>query len=224
MRRKPPITTGHDAHLARVAWWTAFLATVALVAIVGLARSAQAQALPAASPVGPLASAPSLDEEEEEAEAEAAISEDEAEELEAEECEAEDAAEQRECEEEGEAEAPRACLLSTAEATVSASNDKIHLLVRYTTTAPIAVGVEYGLHGAKGSLYLGGEKKHVGVKGKLRLTKRLSDPQMEKVLAAKNFTVRLRVPDVPAYCHPFFDRQLDVRRATPAGLAWSQSE
>jgi hypothetical protein len=222
MRRKPPVTASHDAHAARVAWWAAFLATVALVAILGLARSAQALTLPAASPVGPLAAAPSLDEEE--AEAEAAIGEDEAEELEAEECEAEDVAEEEECEREGEAEAPQECLLTTADATIAASHDKVHLLVRYTTAAPTAVSVEYGLHGAKGSLYLGGEKKQVGARGKLRLSKRLSDVQMEKVLAAKSFTVRLRVPDAPAYCHPFFDRQLDVRRATPTGLAWSQSE
>ncbi len=38
---------------------------------------------------------------------------------------------------------------------------------------------------------------------------------MAKAMAAKDFTVRLRVPDAPRYCKPFFDRQLDVRQADP---------
>jgi hypothetical protein len=35
--------------------------------------------------------------------------------------------------------------------------------------------------------------------------------------------VRLRVAAAPGYCSSFFDHQLKVRRATPSGLAWSQS-
>ena len=46
---------------------------------------------------------------------------------------------------------------------------------------------------------------------------------MAKALAAKGFTVRLRVPAAPGYCHAFFDRQLDVRRATPTGLCLASS-
>lgn len=220
MRRKPALASP-DAHAARIAWWASFLVTVALIAILGLARSAQALTLPAGAAVGPLtaaAAAPPIAEDEEEAEA----SEDE--EFESEECEAEDRAVEAECEEEGEAEAPQECLLSSADATVSANSDKVRLLLRYTTTSPTALAVDYGLHGAKGSLFLGGEKKRVATKGVLHLTKRLSDAQMTKVLAAKNFTVRFRVAAAPAYCRAFFDRQLDVRRATPSGLSWSQSE
>jgi hypothetical protein len=47
---------------------------------------------------------------------------------------------------------------------------------------------------------------------------------MAKVMAAKDFTVRLRVPTAPDYCKAFFDRQLDIKRATPSGLAWQQSK
>jgi hypothetical protein len=47
---------------------------------------------------------------------------------------------------------------------------------------------------------------------------------MAKARAAKGFTVRLRVPGAPRYCASLFDRQLDVRRATPGGLTWLQSE
>jgi hypothetical protein len=216
MRRKPGLVRP-DAHAARVAWWAAFLATVALIAILGLARSAQALTLPAASAA--LAGAPNPAEWEDEEEAEAS----EEEEAEWEECEAEDEAEAEECEGEAEAEAPQECLLSSADATVSASKDRVRLRLRVTTTLPTAVTVDYGLHGAKGSLYLGGERKRVAAAGVLRLTKHLSDAQMTKVLAAKNFVVRFRVPTAPAYCRAFFDRQLDVRRATPSGLSWSQS-
>ena len=58
----------------------------------------------------------------------------------------------------------------------------------------------------------------------LRLTEDLTEAQMAKVMAAKGFTVRLRVPAAPGYCQAFFDHQLNVRRATPSGLAWRASE
>jgi hypothetical protein len=218
MRHKPGLATP-DAHAARIAWWAAFLATVALIAILGLARSAQALTLPAGSAAAAIAGTTPPAEWEDEEEAEAS----EGEEAEWEECEAEDEAEAEECEGE-EAEAPQECLLSSADATVSASKDRVRLRLRVTTTLPTAVAVDYGLHGAKGSLYLGGERKRVAATGVLRLTRHLSDAQMTKVAAARNFIVRFRVPAAPAYCHAFFDRQLDVRRATPSGLSWSQSE
>ncbi len=220
MRRKPGLASP-DAHAARIAWWAAFLATVVLIALLSLVRSAQALTPAGGGEAGAhagAAAAPPIWEDEEEAEAS------EEEELEWEECEAEDEAEAVECEAEDAAEAPGECLLSSADATVSASRDKVRLRLRVTTTLPTAVAVDYGLHGAKGSLFLGSEKKRVVAASVMHLTKRLSDAQMTKVLAAKNFTVRFRIPAAPAYCRAFFDRQLDVRRATPSGLSWSQSE
>jgi hypothetical protein len=223
VHRKPSLTDSHGAHAIRIAWWASFLATVALVAILSFARSAQAATLPAGGFLGPLAAAvPSSDDEDlegdEEAE-EAEASEDG--EVEAEGCEGDEV----ECEEEEDAAAaPQECLLTTAAATVSVSHDKLRLLVRYTTSTAAAVAVDYGLHGGKGSLYLGGAKKRFGPEGVLRLTRQLSEAQLAKVMAARDFTVRLRVAGAPDYCRPLFDHQLDVRRATPGGLAWSQSE
>jgi hypothetical protein len=216
MRRKLEAVPAHGAPSARLAWWAAFLATLALIAILGFARSAQA--LTVASGGETIAAvAPSAEEADEEAE----TSEDE--EFEAEECEA---GEEEECEEEDGAQAPEECLLDSAEATVYATpgQDKIRLQIRYTTSSPTAVAVDYGLHGAKGSLYLGGERKHFARQGVLRLTQSLTASQMSKVMAARGFTVRLRPAAAPHYCQPFFDRQLDLRRATPSGLAWLQSE
>lgn len=218
MRRKLSTATDHDALLARFAWCVAFLATLTLVAALGLARSAQAFTVPATAPVANAAMAPADEESEEEAEA----SEDE-------EFEANDCGEEEECvDEEADdgTEAPAECLLSRADATVlvTANRDQVRLQIRYVTTSPTPVAVDYGLHGSKGSLFLGSERKRFGRHGVLRLTRDLTAEQMTKAMAAKDFTVRLRVAAAPGYCKAFFDRQLDVRRATPSGLSWEQAE
>jgi hypothetical protein len=218
MRRRVTAATATDEAAAiRFAWWAAFFVTLALVAVLGVARSAQALTIPPAGTPGTLAAAPAAAEEDEE-EAEASEG------LEDEECEEDEG-----CEEEGDdagGEAPAECLLSTAEAavTASANRDQVRLQIRYTTSSPTTVAVEYGLHGSKGSLYLGAERKQLSRHGVLRLTKTLTEAQMAKVMAAKGFTVRLRVPAAPGYCRSFFDHQLDTRRATPAGIAWQQTE
>lgn len=217
MRRRPAAADSEEAPAIRFAWWMSFFATIALVAILGLARSAQAAATPASPfPAATLTAAFEEDEEE------AAASEDD----EGFEFECVDFEECDESEEEGGPEAPAECLLSNAEATVSAvaNRDQVRLQVRYRTTAPATVSVDYGLHGGKGALYLGGEKKRFGPAGVLRLSDDLSEAQMAKVMAARGFTVRLRVPAAPRYCQALFDRQLDVRQNTPTGPAWTQSE
>ena len=201
-----------------------FLATLALVAILSLARSAQASSLTAPPAFPTPAAAFRFEEDEEEGE----------EEFEAEECEEGEEGEE-ECADEGKGggsgdgeagpEAPRECLLSSAQTTIAAStdNDRLRMQVRYSISSPATVAVEYGLHGRRGSLFLGGEKERFAKRGVLHLTRRLTDAQMAKVLAAKGFTVRLHVLAAPSYCHPFFDRQLNVRRLTPRGPVWSQS-
>lgn len=217
MRRKPSTAASDDAAAVRFAWWAAFFATLTLIVALSLAKSTQALTVPAAGSPGTVA-IPAPDEESED---EAEASEDEG--YEAEECAGE---EEEDCEDESDTEAPPECLLSNARATVfaSANKDKVRLQVRYATSAPTTVAVDYGLHGSKGSLYLGGERKHFAKRGVLRLSKSLTEAQMAKVMAARGFTVRLRVAAAPGYCQAFFDRQLDIRRATPTGLAWQQSE
>ncbi|HET6999132.1 MAG TPA: hypothetical protein VFI03_11135 [Solirubrobacterales bacterium] len=191
---------------------------VLLLALAALfAIAAPAQALTPAPAV--TSTVVPFDEAEFEGEAEA--SEDE--ELEVEECELND---EGECEEEDSAGVPEECLLSSAEATIFAlgNSDKVRLQLRYTATSPTAVAVAYGLHGNKGSLFLGDEKQQFGRKGVLRLNRSLTETQMAKVMAAKDFTVRIRALKAPGYCGPYFDRHLTVRRATPSGLSWLQSE
>jgi hypothetical protein len=221
MRRRPAAATAPEAPAFRFAWWLSFFVTIAVVAVLGIARSAQAATTSAllAAP-SPLLAA-TLDEDEE-----AEASEDD--EFEFELCEDEEESEFCEAEEEtGERdEAPPECLLTRADASVSVSpnRDRVRLQIRYTMSSPSAVIVDYGLHGSKGSLFLGSERRQFGRKGVLRLTENLTEAKMEKVMAAKSYTVRMRVPAAPRFCQPLFERQLDVRQATPSGLAWQQSE
>jgi hypothetical protein len=224
MRRKPSPTADHEADLARFAWWISFFVTLTLVVTLGLAHSAQAQTAPAAILPATAAALPADDED---FEGEAESSEDEG--FEGYECDEEI----EECEEDesgdgpgGGPEAPAECVLTSVKAAVFAAGnrDRVRLQIHYKTTAPTAVIVDYGLHGSKGALFLGSERKRFGKKGVLRLSRNLTEPQMAKVLAAKGFTVRLRVPEAPRYCASLFERQVDVRQATPSGLAWQQSE
>jgi hypothetical protein len=218
MRRRSTAVASNEAAAIRFAWWAAFFATLTLIAVLGIVKSAQALTVPPTAVPG-VAAAPALAlDEEDEAEA----SEDEG--FEDEDCGVEEG---EECEDEsGGPEAPGECLLTRAQATVAvaANHDRVRLQVRYATSTPTAASVDYGLHGSKGSLYLGGERKHLAKQGVLRLAKTLTETQMAKAMAAKGFTVRLRVPAAPGYCKAFFDYQLDVRRATPSGLSWGPAE
>jgi hypothetical protein len=224
VRRKPTPTIDHDAQLARIAWCAAFFATVTLIAILGLARSAQALTVPAVL-TSAATTAPTQFEDEDEAEADEEAEASEDEEFDFAECGEDEACVDDEAVEDA-TEAPPECLLSKAEATVfaAANRDRVRLRIRYTTTSPTPVAVDYGLHGSKGALYLGGDRERFAKHGVLRLTRDLTDKQMAKVMAAKDFTVRLRVSAAPGYCKAFFDHQLDVKHAIPSGLAWEQAE
>jgi hypothetical protein len=213
--RKPAPSADREAHAVRIAWWVSFLATVALIAILGIAKSAQAATLAAPSDPGTAAAA-HFHVEELEAEEEAE------EELEAEECEEGE----EECEEEAGTEAPAECVLSSAQATVFASTslDKVRLVIRYAAVSPSLVAVDFGLHGSKGSLYLGQSKRHFGRTGVFSQTEALSEPQMARALGATDFAVQLYAVDAPHYCRRFFEPQLTIRHAAPSGLIWSDAE
>lgn len=207
---------GESARAVRLAWLASFLATLALVAILAMAKSAQALTVADPGDAGALAattSPPDLESEEgEEGEFEA----EECEEGEEEACEEEDAG----------PEAPSECVLGSAQATVFATpaQDKVRLVVRYTAVSPTMVAVDYGLHGSKGSLYLGQSRKRFSRAGVFRQTETLSEAQMAKVTGAKDFTVQLYAVDAPNYCHHYFDRHLTARHAAPSGLIWADPE
>jgi hypothetical protein len=203
-----------EAAAVRFAWWAAFFATLTVVAVLGIAKSAQA--LPSPTGTSSISAAPAPDFDEESAD-EAEASEDES-------CGVEEG---EECEDEsGGSQAPPECLLTRAQATIAVApnRDRVQLRVRYAAVAPTTATVDYGMHGSKGALYLDGARKQLATQGSLRLTKTLSEAQMVRVMAAKGFTVRLRVPAAPGYCQPFFEYQLNARRATPNGVSWRPGE
>jgi hypothetical protein len=192
----------------------------AILALVGaLAPTGSAAALTPTPPDG-LDATTILAAVEDEEEGEAEASEEEI--LESEDCDPEE----EECEEESAGEAPPECLLTSVRPTilVSAASGRVRLQVRYAASSPVAVAVSYGLHGAKGSLFLGSERKRFGKKGVLRLNRGLTVAQTAKAMAAKDFTVRIRVLEAPAGCQSVFDRHLTLRRATPSGLSWQARE
>ena len=223
MKRKLGITDSEDPRAIRLAWWAAFLATLALIAALGFARSAQALTLPGS--VGPavLAVAAAEDEGEDES-----GTEDEGEEgSEAEECEAgEDEEAEEECEAGEDEEVPVECVFSSASASVSASaaSDTVRLAIHYTAFSPGSVEIIYWLRGTKGPLSLGRDRVHIGRKGVLRETEKLSAAQMTKALAARSFTVELRPAHAPRYCHGLLDRHLTIRLGSASRRTWSDPE
>ncbi len=224
MTRKPlkPITPeAQAAHLARLAWWCAFVLTVTCIAALWLVRSAGAAPLPAvAGPGNPLAG-PAIEfevEEDGEEDGEGGLCE----EIEAEE-EGDEEEEILACEEEDEGEASPACLLSSAEATVAAvpGHDQVRLAVRYKTFHPSVVAVDLKLRGGKGTLDLGAETEHFRRTGVLRQSTVLTDAQMARVQAAHEFTVGIEALNTPKYCRGRFDRHLTVRHTAGSALTWS---
>jgi len=193
---------------------------LALIALLGSAGTAPALSVPdpTSSAPPPLLAAPA-DEEEDAGEAEAS----EEEGAEDEECE-EDEEGEEECKGEADGDAPPECLLSSVDARIftSGNRDQVRLQVRYTSASPTTVTLAYGLHGPKGSLFLGNAKKHFGRKGVLRMSRNLTEAQMAKVKAAREFTIRIRALKAPGWCSSFFEHHLKLRRATPGGVSWQR--
>jgi hypothetical protein len=200
----------------RFALGAAFTATVALIVLLALVRSAGAQTLAGGGPAAPTPIHPvEIEEEDEEAGEEGEEADDcEADDEAAEEaCEAREEAEEEELEEE---ELAEECRLEGAEATVAAvpGRNEVLLTVQYRTFAPSAVSVDLGLRGGKGRLDLGVEKAHFGRQGTLHATKTLSDAEMTRALAAKEFTVGVQAVNAPGFCRALFERHLTARHGS----------
>ena len=207
------------------AWLLAAAAAVALLAGLGFARSAAAQPLPPTGAVT-LLGQDDFEAEAEEIEADEESGDDEGEE--AWECKSDDEAAEERCEEEveereAEEEEAEECRIEGAEATVSAvpGRNQVRLTVRYKTFEPSAVAVGLQLRGGRGALDLGTDTAHLGRTGTLRASQTLTDPQMERVMAAREFTVGLLAFNTPRFCQGRFDRHLTSRSSAGAGLQWS---
>lgn len=226
-RESSPHHAGQAPIAARTAWWIAIVATLTLA--LGLAAAHSARAAAPAAPGGFATTGVALPPVEPEEPADEATEEgEEAEELELEECEVfEDEGEEEEiCEEEDTGGIPAECLLASSTATVSASpgSDRVRLAIRYTTSSPAAVEVEFFLRGRKGPLSFDDQRQRFGHAGVFHASAALTEAQMEKVLAAKSFRVQLHALSAPRSCDRYFDRNLSVRHASGRALTWSDPE
>ncbi|HVQ59371.1 MAG TPA: hypothetical protein VMS60_10755 [Solirubrobacterales bacterium] len=216
MRIGSPTTQAQaeSARLARIAWLLSFAVTVAVITGLLLIKSAQAAAAPA--PVASFAGAVLIDDAEEEDEG-----------FEFEEFdEGEDEDEFEEGPEETRrGEPPAECGLRTARGAVVADESRAALStqVSYTSYDPVEVAIELQLNG-RGSLTLWRDHKRLGETGVVRASERLGKGQLAKVLAARNFTLTIKVLDAPRSCSRYFDRHLKTRRAVGDQVTWMQSD
>ena len=95
--------------------------------------------------------------------------------------------------------APEACRVREAESSITTlpSSDRIELTVRYLTYKPSSVSLGLKLKDGKGSLKIEDTTKHLGKKGVLHLTTKVSDAVMDRAVKAKEFSVSLRAPEDP---------------------------
>lgn len=215
------VREGNELKIARRAALVAVL--LLLVASLALARVASATAAPAPSLVThPVFVEEDEDEADEFGEDEAGDFEDEGEEGDV--CASDDEAKEEACEErlEDEEEAELLageCRLSTAEATVATvpGRDEVRLTVSYRAVQPSAVAVEMRLRGSRGALDLGTESAHFGRSGTLHAAKQLSDSEMERAAAAREFTVGVHALNSPRFCRAIFERHLTAHH----GGHWS---
>jgi len=121
---------------------------------------------------------------------------------------------------------PEECLMRTARARLFtySSQNRIRLVIRYTAFAPADVYVDYKLSGGRGSLKLGTAHQHFAKSGLLRVNQHLSDGEMDKVRAARRFTVVMNVPQAPGYCSRYDTRHLTIRRTVHHQAVWFQSD
>jgi hypothetical protein len=201
------------------AWLSVAVVAVLLLAGLGFARAAVAQPLPPSGSASSFAPEPEGDESEDEGE--------EGEE-EADECESDDEAAEERCEEEVEEreaaeEEAEECRIEAASATVSAlpARNQVRLTVRYKTFEPSVVAVDLQLRGGKGALDLGTEIARFGSSGTFHSSQTLTDPQMARALAAREFTVGLVAVNTPHFCQGSFDRHLTSRSSSGPSLQWS---
>jgi hypothetical protein len=110
---------------------------------------------------------------------------------------------------------PEECLLQTARARARFSRHRLSLVVSYTSSAPARVYVDFRLRSGGRSLRLGLVKRRFSKKGRLRVSRRLSDAEMERARAARHAFVTFDIPEAPGYCRRYFKRHLVLRKGGP---------
>jgi hypothetical protein len=116
-------------------------------------------------------------------------------------------------EEERESEEAEECVLEDATAKLAAlpGNQTVQLVIRYKALAPASVAIDARLRGPHGGLHLGAEHTHFRRGGVFRDNFVLGEKQMQRALAAREFTVTLQAVNTPRYCR--FNLEGAPRRA-----------
>jgi hypothetical protein len=204
----------------------AALVAAVLVLLAALALARGAAFAHAAAPAGGPAAAPAVFVEDDEDEAEEdefdfAGDDESDEEAEDNPCASDNEAKEEACEEkleEEEAEELMAdeCRLSAAEATVTSvpGQNEVRLTVRYRTFQPSSVAIELRLRGARGPLDLGVDSARFNRAGTVHLTRELSDAEMERAAAAKEFTVGIHAVNSPRFCRGLYERHLTAHKGS----------
>jgi hypothetical protein len=117
---------------------------------------------------------------------------------------------------------PEECLLRTVRARARASNGRLQLIVRYTSSAAARVYVDFRLRSSRGAVNVGLVRRRLSKKGLIRLGRRLTDAELRRVRAANGGVVDLDVPTVPGYCRGF--HHLTLRRDQHRRNVWLQAE
>lgn len=115
--------------------------------------------------------------------------------------------------------APEECRVRQAESSITTlpNSDRVELTVRYQTYKPSTISLGLKLKDGKGSLKIENTTKHLGKKGVLHLTTKVSDAVMDRAAKAKEFSVALRAPKTPGYCGNMLEQQLQAKH--PVGNA-----
>ncbi len=94
------------------------------------------------------------------------------------------------------------CVLEEATAKVAPhpGDDTVQLTVHYEAFAPAAVAIDARLHGSRGRLHLGSRHTRFRRAGVYRESFALGEKQMERALAAREFSVELKAVNTPRYC------------------------
>jgi hypothetical protein len=105
-------------------------------------------------------------------------------------------------EEERESEEAEECVLEDATAKLAAlpGSQTVQLVIRYKALAPASIAVDARLRGPRGGLHLGAEHTHFRRAGVYRDNFVLGEKQMERALAARQFSVTLQAVNTPRYC------------------------
>jgi hypothetical protein len=115
--------------------------------------------------------------------------------------------------------APEECRVRSAESSITTlpNSNRVELTVRYLTYKPSTVSLGLKLKDGKGSLKLEDTTKHLGKKGVLHLTTKVSDAVMDRAAKATEFDVALRAPKTPGYCGGMLEQKLGAKH--PIGNA-----